>query len=37
MGQNDYGSLFEPIRIGGIEVKNRILQCAMDPGPFVLD
>lgn len=37
MTRNDYSSLFEPINIGQIEVKNRILQCAMDPGPFVVN
>ena len=37
MTKNDYSSLFEPICIGQIEVKNRILQCAMDPGPFVMN
>lgn len=28
-------ALFQPIRIGTCEVKNRILMCPMDPGPIV--
>ena len=30
-------ALFTPITIGSLKIKNRILQCAMDPGPFVKD
>ena len=30
-----FHKLFEPLNIGSITVKNRISQCAMDPGPFV--
>lgn len=28
-------ALFTPLKIGGVTIKNRILQCPMDPGPFV--
>ena len=28
-------ALFQPIKIGTCEIKNRIVQCPMDPGPIV--
>ena len=35
MSAKSFEALFRPIMIGDCEIKNRILQCAMDPGPFV--
>ena len=30
-----YEALFTPFCIGSVEIKNRIVQCPMDPGPFI--
>ncbi len=28
-------ALFQPIKVGTCEIKNRIVQCPMDPGPII--
>lgn len=37
MKKNHLKKLFQPVKIGEKMVKNKILQCPMDPGPFVQD